>query len=110
MGEHHCHAHGCTVAVPPKLFMCKAHWHALSKPVRDAIWREYTPGQERTKRPSNRYMAVQRWAIATLAFKPNDETAAKDAAHYLIKAEMWRQRAIAAGQGDPLAALGVPRG
>lgn len=52
--EHHCHAHGCTRAVPPKLFMCKSHWYALPKPVRDAVWREYRPGQERDKRPSDR--------------------------------------------------------
>ena len=103
--SHTCHAHGCKVAVPPSMFMCKPHWFSLPKPVRDAIWREYRPGQERDKNPSARYMAVQRLAIARVAFKPHDEEAARVAAYYLVRAEMWRGRAIAEGAGDPLAGL-----
>jgi hypothetical protein len=53
---HTCHAHGCEVRVPPKMFMCKRHWFSLRKPMRDAIWREYRPGQEDDKRASTRYM------------------------------------------------------
>ena len=74
---HACHAHGCTTPVPPAMFMCRRHWHSLRKPLRDAIWREYRSGQEPTKDPSPRYLAVQRLAIAEVAFKPHDEEAAR---------------------------------
>lgn len=84
------------------MFMCKRHWFALPKPLRDVIWREYRPGQEKDKLPSVRYLAVQRRAIAELLFKPNDEKAASLAAPYLLESEMWRQKAIEAGDGDPL--------
>jgi hypothetical protein len=37
---------------------CRAHWYKLPKPLRDAIWRAYVPGQEITKTPSQKYLAV----------------------------------------------------
>jgi hypothetical protein len=73
--------------------------------MRDAIWREYRPGQEDDKRPSARYMAVQRRAVGEVAFKPHDEVAAAVAAPYLLDSEEWRQRAIERGEGDPLEGL-----
>ena len=103
--KHTCHAHGCDVAVPPNMFMCKRHWYSLSKAIRDAIWREYTPGQERTKAPTMRYLAVQQFAICRAAFKPNDEAAALVCEQHLSRAQYWREAAIAAGAGDPLEGL-----
>lgn len=103
--SHICHAHGCDEPVPPAIFMCRPHWFSLRKPMRDAVWREYRRGQEIDKRPSARYLAVQQRAIAEVAFKPNDEKAACDAAPYIVKSEYWRVRAIAAGAGDPLDGL-----
>lgn len=102
---HRCHAHGCDARVPPRMFVCGAHWARLRDPLRRAIRREYRPGQERDKRPSLRYMAVQQLAVAELAFRPHDEKAALDAAAYILAAEQWRRRALAAGLGDPLAGL-----
>jgi hypothetical protein len=99
---HTCHAHGCGLPVPASMFACRVHWYALRKPMRDAIWREYRRGQERDKRPSPRYMAVQRRAVAELAFRPNDEQAARIAAPYMVESELWRKRAIEQGLGDPL--------
>lgn len=99
---HLCHAVGCNREVPPKMFMCPRHWFSLRGAVRAAIWREYRPGQENDKNPSVRYMAVQRRAIGELLFKPNDESAARLAAPYLLEAETWRRKAIDAGLGDPL--------
>jgi hypothetical protein len=103
--RHTCHAHGCDVAVPPKMFMCRGHWYSLPKELRDAIWNEYTPGQERSKTPSLRYLAVQQYAICRAAFKPNDEAAAVVCARYLQKALYWQEQAIKAGDGDPLEGL-----
>jgi hypothetical protein len=103
--SHTCHAHGCETPVPPRMFMCKSHWFKLRKSLRDAIWREYRPGQERDKQPSARYMAVQRRAVGEVAFKPHDEEAARIAAPYLIESERWRAIAINAGEGDPLAGI-----
>jgi hypothetical protein len=87
------------------MFACKPRWFALPKKIRDAIWREYRPGQEDDKQPSLRYKAVQRLAVAHTAFKPHDEQAAYEAALYMQDAMILRQRAIDAGQGDPLYGL-----
>lgn len=103
--SHTCHAPGCTRQVPPAMFACRAHWYALEKRVRDAIWREYRNGQEIDKRPSVRYLAVQRYACANLVFKPNDEGAALETAQYLAEAFIFRKRAITLGLGDPLHGL-----
>lgn len=100
--SHLCHAHGCGVAVPASRFACYEHWRKLRKPLRDAIWREYQPGQENHKSPSLRYMAVQRRAVAELAFKPHDEEAARIVARYLMASEVYRNAAIEEGHGDPL--------
>ena len=64
--RHTCHATGCSTAVPPKMFMCRSHWFALPKALRDAIWRTYRPGQEITKTPSPEYLEAARAAIAYL--------------------------------------------
>lgn len=102
MSGHCCHALGCSKNVPASMFLCRSHWYALRKPLRDAIWREYRLGQERDKRPSMRYLAVQQRAVGELAFKPNDEDAARIAARYLVSSETWRRAAIDRGEGDPL--------
>lgn len=65
---HTCHWPGCGKRVPPKLWGCKAHWYKLPKYLRDAIWREYRPGQEVSKTPSRAYLdvarQVQEWIAA----------------------------------------------
>lgn len=63
MAEHTCHATGCKRAVPPRMFMCRPHWHWLPKPYQSAIWAAYVPGQEITKTPSGAYLAAARAAI-----------------------------------------------
>lgn len=100
---HTCHAHGCSKKTPPTMFMCRTHWFILRKPMRDAIWREYRPGQENDKRASLRYLAIQQRAISEVAFKPNDADAAYTAMQYLLKSEAFRHAAVEAGIGDPLA-------
>ena len=87
------------------MFACARHWRALPQALKSAIWREYKAGQEISKTPSWRYIAVQRRAVGWLAFKANDEAAARAAAPYMIEAEIWRQRCIDAGDGDPLDGL-----
>lgn len=84
---------------------CREHWYSLPKKIRDAVWREYQPGQEHTKNPSLRYMAVQRLAVAHTAFRPHDEAAAYTAAQFTLEALEWRKLAIQHGQGDPLEGL-----
>lgn len=100
--SHLCHAHECTQPVAPAMFMCRAHWFALERRLQKAIWREYRSGQENDKDPSLRYLAVQQYAIGSLVFKPFDEVAALAAVPYLVKSELCRRAAIAAGEGDPL--------
>jgi len=44
---------------------CRQHWYSLPMDLRNAIWRAYVPGQERTGKPSAAYVAaaraVQEW-------------------------------------------------
>ena len=100
--NHICHAPGCTRRVPPKMLACRDHWGALPKKIQDAVWREYRPGQELTKRPTQRYMAVQRLALAHLVFKPHDEKSVLKAISYLAAAVRYSKEAVKAGLGDPL--------
>lgn len=62
---HHCHWPGCDSQVPPAKWGCTAHWFALPKGIRSAIWKAYRPGQELTQTPSRAYMdaakAAQEW-------------------------------------------------
>lgn len=66
---HTCHAEGCKLPVPPAMFMCRSHWYALPKPLRDAVWRVYVPGQEKRKDPTDEYLRVSQEAIEWLAAK-----------------------------------------
>ena len=102
VAPHVCHAHGCGKAVPPRMFACRGHWASVRPALQRAVWREYTEGQEVTKRVSLRYLAVQQRAVAELAFRPNDEKAAEQAMPYLLASEKFRRAAIDAGLGDPL--------
>jgi hypothetical protein len=67
MTAHLCHADGCRIPVPPRMFMCRGHWYSLPKPLRDAIWATYRPGQEVRKDPSPEYLAAAQAAIGYLA-------------------------------------------
>ncbi len=100
--SHTCHAPGCKRRVAPSKYACREHWFSLPKKIQDAIWREYRPGQETDKKPSWRYMAVQRLACAYLVFEPNSERAATEALLYLHNAVRYAKMAIAGGLGDPL--------
>lgn len=102
---HTCHAHGCTLDVPPRKFVCRFHWRSLSVRMRRAILREYVKGQEQTKTPTLRYLAVQRLAIAKLAIRQIHGETTNPADAYLAAAQKFREAAIAAGQGDPLEGL-----
>lgn len=63
MSKHLCHAYGCGVEIPPKLLMCIRHWRMVPREVQRRIWREYRPGQEIDKQPSEAYLLVQRAAV-----------------------------------------------
>lgn len=65
--KHFCHAPGCKVEVPPKIFMCIRHWRKLPAALRQEIWRCYRPGQEVTKDPSPEYLAAAQRAKAYVA-------------------------------------------
>lgn len=67
--KHICHAQGCTVEIPPRLLMCWRHWMKVPIPLRDAVWREYVPGQEVTKTPTREYLQAMRNAINAVAAK-----------------------------------------
>jgi len=100
--SHTCHSPDCTRPVPPRMLFCLPHWRALPKKVQDAVWREYRSGQEIDKKPSLRYLSVQRLACAHSVFKPDDEEAALLALVCLKEAVNYSRAAVEAGLGDPL--------
>ena len=63
MTAHLCHARRCTVPVPPRLLMCRAHWAQVPPDLQRRLWAAYRPGQERTKSPSREYVAAARACI-----------------------------------------------
>lgn len=63
MTAHHCHAEGCTAAVPPRMLMCWRHWKMVPLPLKQAVQFSYRPGQEKDKRPSRDYIWAVRQAI-----------------------------------------------
>jgi hypothetical protein len=38
MSEHECPAPDCQVRVPRHKFVCRSHWYALPKDIRDRVW------------------------------------------------------------------------
>lgn len=103
--SHLCHAHACSTHVEPKMLMCRAHWRSLPDAVKAAIWREYQTGQERTKSPTLRYLAVARWAIAEDAERRG--LPLEVIVRFRDQARTYAMRSIAGGFGDPLAGLDV---
>jgi hypothetical protein len=67
--KHECHAIGCTVSVPPRMLMCRKHWYMIPKPLRDAVWATYVPGQEIRKDPTDEYMDAHLAAVRAVAEK-----------------------------------------
>lgn len=65
--SHHCHATGCTVAVPPMMWGCRRHWFMVPKPIRDRIWATYRPGQCDDWQPSAAYCEAAREAVIAVA-------------------------------------------
>lgn len=101
--SHRCHAHGCGLVVPPRFLFCAPHWHQTRKTLQNAIWNEYRAGQEERKDPTDRYLAIQQLCVSELAWRRPGCSAAATA--YADRAEVFRQRAIAAGEGDPFEQL-----
>ena len=80
--RHHCHAIGCPVQVPPRMFSCRPHWYRTPKALQTLIWRYYREGQEIDKRPSTSYLAVQQLTVAYLAWLDAERAREpKDIAH-----------------------------
>lgn len=60
--SHHCHAVGCTVAVPPSKLMCKRHWSMVPPALQYDVYEYYVPGQCNS-RPSKEWLQAARAAI-----------------------------------------------
>ena len=65
--KHRCSAEGCDVLVPLKMLMCGYHWYQVPKPLRNAVWDTFRPGQEIDKRPSDAYRDAAYQAVEALA-------------------------------------------
>jgi hypothetical protein len=60
MSRHLCHAMGCPTEIAPRLLMCAHHWRMVPASLRESIWKEYRPGQEIDKQPSEAYVTYPR--------------------------------------------------
>jgi hypothetical protein len=62
---------------------CREHWFKLPKPLRDAIWKEYRPGQEKDGTPSQRYLVVaqlvQEWIVGNIRVLPDGRIETREA-------------------------------
>lgn len=67
MSAHTCHADGCARAVPPRMFMCRPHWHAVPEELRAELLGAYVSGQEIRKDPSAAWLDVAFRCIAAVA-------------------------------------------
>ena len=78
---HVCHWPDCPKVVPPKTWGCREHWFKLPKPLRDAIWKYYVPGQEITKTPSVEYLVaatlVQMWIAGKIEIRKDGSVHSK---------------------------------
>lgn len=71
--KHFCHAVNCTKIVAPKMLMCFQHWRMVPKPLQQAVWAHYRPGQEVDKRPTSDYLDAANAAIKAVAEKEKRE-------------------------------------
>jgi len=55
--------------VAPSLLMCPRHWRMVPRPLQQAVWASYRPGQERDKSPSRLYLFHAKAAIDAVAAK-----------------------------------------
>lgn len=96
--DHLCHAEGCNRKIHPSKFVCRVHWSKLPQVFKDAIWREYQQGQEVSKTPTSRYIAVQRGAVSVLAKLDGlPEQAERARGH----CDLWRTLCRDGQGGDP---------
>lgn len=49
--------------MPPRVFMCAAHWYMLPRVLRKNVWRAYFEGQEIRKDLSPEYLEAAQAAI-----------------------------------------------
>lgn len=69
---HRCHAFGCSVTVPRRMFMCRRHWFMVPKADRDLVWALYTPGQENDwTKVTPLYLSVTMRIVQELAEREN---------------------------------------
>ncbi|MGO9292819.1 MAG: hypothetical protein ACLP52_02870 [Streptosporangiaceae bacterium] len=43
-GSHLCPVRGCPQHVSPDRLMCRPHWYAVPRPLRDAVWATWQSG------------------------------------------------------------------
>lgn len=56
---HRCHAEGCHVPTPPRLFMCPRHWAMVPKSMQNEVWAAYRACKTREDRlRSRRYLTA----------------------------------------------------
>lgn len=72
MSFHICHAHGCNVEVPPKMFMCRKHWFMLPADMRSQVWHCYREGQEVEGNPSREYVEIAKACVVWIKNKELD--------------------------------------
>jgi hypothetical protein len=67
--SHHCHAAGCKVSTPPKMFMCRRHWYMVPESTRARISRAYRPGQCDDWKITSAYVDAAKAGVKAVAEK-----------------------------------------
>lgn len=65
--RHVCHARGCDRAVSPAMLMCRKHWAAVPKNLKNQVYKHYRLGQELDKVVTRDYLAAAKEAIDFVA-------------------------------------------
>jgi len=64
---HRCHAMGCKRAIAAKFLMCGRHWAMVPPNLQTEVYRNYRPGQEIDKQPTQEYLVAMWRAIITVS-------------------------------------------
>lgn len=64
--DHHCHARFCGRSCKPEWLMCPRHWRMVPRPLQQAVWAAYRPGQCDDKKPSEAWFQAAEAAIAAV--------------------------------------------
>lgn len=106
--SHPCAFPGCAKLVLPQKMACIEHWFSLPDNVREQLWRLYREAMlARGVRHTHRYDAILSIATAHWVYQAGRDDAVDLSRQSIERAKFERRRALANGERDPFAGLGL---